>query len=219
MMKSVGFLAFALSMIVFGCGGGGEDDTSSSGGTGVAAGGVGSIDFATLNSDGDEKLNEIEWASSGAEAQMFVDFDSNSDGFIDESELSEAKAAEDTYTACDPASCGSAAIGGACMINSCQGGKGECVSQTDTAGLGLPCDDGDLCTSAEYCQDDGTCSIFGDGKSGTEFCLFDTLEQGKDLGNHVKNFGMKAHDSCPYWMHQNCGTDKKVIWMILGTGW
>jgi hypothetical protein len=85
--------------------------------------------------------------------------------------------------------------------------------------FGDPCDDGDDCTTSEYCQEDGSCSIFGDGKSGTELCLFDVESQGKDLGNHVKNFGMKTHEGCPYWMHQNCGGDKKVIWMILSTGW
>ena len=85
--------------------------------------------------------------------------------------------------------------------------------------FGDPCDDGDNCTTSEYCQEDGTCSIFGDGQSGTELCLYDDAEKGKLLGNHVGNFAMKTPEDCPYWMHQNCGTDKKVIWMILSTGW
>ena len=217
-MKKLWVIPIA-ALLMLGCGGGGEEEEAAVGsGTPAGEASLSAIEFASVNTDGDDRLNEQEWTASGLPAQAFVDFDGDQDGFLSEAEAEEAKTAGDGYTPCDASSCGSPAAG-SCMLSTCQGGKGECLQVVDTAGLGLACDDGDSCTSSEYCQEDGTCAIFGDGQSGTEFCQFDTAQQGKDIGNHIKNFGMKKHDSCPYWMHQNCGTDKKVIWMILGTGW
>ena len=204
-------LALALIM---GCDSGGDSENSEGNSGSQAV--VEAVDFAGINQDGDDKLNATEWESAGLSSEAFRDFDEDGDELLSEAEASQYEEAKETYQPCDPATCGSA---DQCYLSTCVGGKGECVSKVDEGGLGLPCDDGDGCTSSEYCQQDGTCAIFGDGKSGTEFCQFDDQNQGKDIGNHVKNFGMKNYEGCPYWMHQNCGTEKKVIWMILSTGW
>jgi hypothetical protein len=86
--------------------------------------------------------------------------------------------------------------------------------------LGLSCDDGDSCTTNEHCQEDGVCAVTEDGGiNGTALCEFDESKVGKNVGDHVKNFAMKTGEGCPYWLHQSCGTEKKVIWMLLATGW
>ena len=207
-------------LTLVGCGFGESEDSPAGSGTGTAGtpgGSLAEADFAALNTNGDDSLNSDEWAAGGLDEQAFIDFDDDGNGLLSESETDEAKAAAD-YVPCDEAACADL-TSSPCQMKTCLGGKGDCIERSDDTLLGLPCDDGDLCTTAEYCKDDGTCGIFGDGQSGTEFCQFDELQQGKDLGNHVKNFAMKTTENCAYWMHQNCGTEKKVIWMILGTGW
>jgi hypothetical protein len=62
-------------------------------------------------------------------------------------------------------------------------------------------------------------------KTGGASCGFDAEQKGKVLNKHIKNFGLKkCLDNCeecqePHWLHQDCGTETKVIWMILATGW
>lgn len=58
-----------------------------------------------------------------------------------------------------------------------------------------------------------------DPVAGGPTCGFDPEQQGKIPGRHVKNFGLKTYENEAYWLHQNCGTDKKVVWLILATGW
>ncbi|MFT7623732.1 MAG: hypothetical protein ACI9WU_002915 [Myxococcota bacterium] len=53
-------------------------------------------------------------------------------------------------------------------------------------------------------------------------CGFNADQQGKILGRHIKNFGLKTYEGNPYWLHGNCGhteTPKKAVWVILATGW
>jgi thiol-disulfide isomerase/thioredoxin len=55
-------------------------------------------------------------------------------------------------------------------------------------------------------------------QDGTELCAFDPEKAGKDVGGSIENFGLKTYQGDAYWLHQNCGTDKKIIWIILATG-
>jgi len=55
-------------------------------------------------------------------------------------------------------------------------------------------------------------------QDGTELCAFDSENIGKEVGGAIENFGLKTYQGDAYWLHQNCGTDKKVIWIILATG-
>lgn len=55
-------------------------------------------------------------------------------------------------------------------------------------------------------------------KDGTEFCGFNADAAGKEVGASIENFGLKTYQGDAYWLHQNCGTDKKVVWIILATG-
>ncbi len=50
-------------------------------------------------------------------------------------------------------------------------------------------------------------------------CEYNAELKGKDVGEHIKNFGLKMPDDTFYWMHQACGYDKKVVWVILATGY
>jgi len=50
-------------------------------------------------------------------------------------------------------------------------------------------------------------------------CGFDVEKQGKQVGDHVKNFGLKTWEQCAHYLHQDCGGDTKAIWLILSTGW
>ena len=53
----------------------------------------------------------------------------------------------------------------------------------------------------------------------TGVCGFDLEKQGKQVGDHVKNFGLKSWEKCAHYLHQDCGGNTKVIWLILSTGW
>jgi hypothetical protein len=50
-------------------------------------------------------------------------------------------------------------------------------------------------------------------------CGFDTEMEGRNLGDQIKNFGLKTYLDDPYWLHQNCDAEKKLIWIVLATGW
>jgi hypothetical protein len=168
--------------------------------------------FGSFDGDGDGVVSSIEWSAAGGEPSVVVDFDGNADGELSAEEFAAFQSAEG-YSPCDSAAC----PGDQCSIGSCVGGQGACTTE---ALFGANCNDGDVCTTNEYCQEDGVCGVSGDGGTdGTEFCGFDENQQGKLIGDHVKNFAMKTPDSCPYWLHQSCGTGTKVIWVILSTGW
>ena len=92
-----------------------------------------------------------------------MDFDDDGNGLLSEAETDEAKGASE-YTPCDPVAC-EATSGAACQVKTCLGGKGMRIERSDEAVLGLPCDDGDQCTTAEYCKDDGTCGFSETGKA------------------------------------------------------
>jgi len=50
-------------------------------------------------------------------------------------------------------------------------------------------------------------------------CGFDAEKQGKLVGDHIKNFGVKTWEQCLHYLHQDCGGDTKVVWLVLSTGW
>ena len=117
-MKKLWVIPIA-ALLMLGCGGGGEEEEAA-GGSGTPAGeaSLSAIEFASVNTDGDDRLNEQEWTASGLPAQAFVDFDGDQDGFLSEAEAEEAKTAGDGYTPCDASSCGSPAAG-SCMLSTC----------------------------------------------------------------------------------------------------
>ena len=167
-------------------------------------------DFSAYDGDGDGDVTIAEWAAAGGEPSVVTDFDDDASGTLSASEFTAFETTEG-YSPCDCSS----APNSQCWT--CVGGHGECSS---TALYGSTCNDGDGCTTNEYCQEGGVCGVTGDGGiNGTEFCGFDESKQGKLIGDHVKNFAMKTPDSCPYYFHQSCGTGTKVIWVILSTGW
>ena len=50
-------------------------------------------------------------------------------------------------------------------------------------------------------------------------CAFDEEQAGKIVGKHIANFGALDVNQEAYYLHDNCGDDKKVVWVILATGW
>ncbi len=50
-------------------------------------------------------------------------------------------------------------------------------------------------------------------------CAFDKENVGKIVGKHIDNFGALDVNQEAYYLHDNCGDDKKVVWVILSTGW
>ena len=64
----------------------------------------------------------------------------------------------------------------------------------------------------------GNDQVFEPVQGGQE-CGFDAEKVGKVVGAHVDNFGLKTFEGEPYWLHENCGTEKKVVWVVLSTGW
>jgi len=194
-MKNRFMVLAILAAWCIGCGG--SDDSSGN-------------KFSSLKGD-DDFVDLGEWVSDSGDPNVFADFDKDLDNQLSESEFAALAAAGDDYVACTPAKCDD---GNPCTIETCE--AGQCANVVD---LGASCDDGDSCTTSEYCHSDGECRVAGDGGSGTEFCAFDSAQEGKSIGKHVKNFGMLTHDNCPYWLHQDCGTETKLLWMILSTGW
>ena len=96
-------------------------------------------------------------------------------------------------------------------------GASDSADATDTAADGV---DGE---SAADGADAGDATDGSTGAAlpidGTELCEFDAGNIGKEVGKSIENFGLKTYQGDAYWLHQNCGTDTKVVWMILGTGW
>jgi hypothetical protein len=194
-MKNRFMVFVVIAALCIGCGGG--DDG-------------GDNQFSSLKG-ADNFVDLGEWVSDSGDPNIFADFDADLDNQLSESEFASLSAAGDDYVACTPAGCDD---GNSCTVETCE--AGQCKNVVD---FGASCDDGDICTTSEYCHDDGECRIEGDGGAGTEFCAFDSGQEGKSIGKHVKNFGMKTHEGCPYYLHQDCGTETKLIWMILSTGW
>ena len=50
-------------------------------------------------------------------------------------------------------------------------------------------------------------------------CGYDESQKGKLVGDHIKNFGVKTWEQCAHYLHQDCGGDTKVVWLVLSTGW
>jgi|GEM_PF-6099120 hypothetical protein len=50
-------------------------------------------------------------------------------------------------------------------------------------------------------------------------CGYDESLKGKLVGDHIKNFGVKTWEQCAHYLHQDCGGDTKVVWLVLSTGW
>lgn len=54
---------------------------------------------------------------------------------------------------------------------------------------------------------------------GGEGCQFDKAKQGKIVGKEVKNFGLKTYLNENYFLHDNNCGKKKIVWILLATGW
>lgn len=50
-------------------------------------------------------------------------------------------------------------------------------------------------------------------------CAYDAEKKGKIVGKHIDNFGALDVAQEAYYLHDNCGDEKKVVWVILATGW
>ncbi len=94
---------------------------------------------------------------------------------------------------------------------------GEADGNADTNADGQA--DGTADSNADGTADSNVDPSQFDPKVGGPDCGFDEDQQGKIIGKHIKNFGLKTAQKEAYWLHSSCGTDKKVVWLILGTGW
>ncbi len=62
----------------------------------------------------------------------------------------------------------------------------------------------------------------GDPNATGPACGFDPAKAGMKIGDHIENFplmSLEGGEFVRYDLHRNCGKDKKVVWMILATGW
>jgi len=50
-------------------------------------------------------------------------------------------------------------------------------------------------------------------------CNIDESNFGKKIGNTIDNITLALFTGERYDLHANCGYDKKVVWVVLGTGW
>ncbi len=50
-------------------------------------------------------------------------------------------------------------------------------------------------------------------------CAIDESKYGKKIGDTIGNITLLTYEGERYDLHANCGHDKKVVWMVLGTGW
>lgn len=50
-------------------------------------------------------------------------------------------------------------------------------------------------------------------------CAIDPDKYGRKIGDTVNNITLLTYQGERYDLHANCGYDKKVVWLVLGTGW
>jgi hypothetical protein len=50
-------------------------------------------------------------------------------------------------------------------------------------------------------------------------CGFDSARQGKEVGDHIGNLGLPDQYLHKKWLHKQCGTDTKALWIIAAAAW
>ena len=50
-------------------------------------------------------------------------------------------------------------------------------------------------------------------------CGFDKTKQGRTEGTHIADFELEDAFDKPHRLHDDCGTEKKAIWIVLAAGW
>ncbi len=113
-------------------------------------------------------------------------------------------------------------VGDACVPTN----DADCLNSADCANYNSCVFEGDACllpagsetdTSNPNTPKPGECAApQPDTPAG---CGFDSSKQGKSVGDHVKNYGLKTWEKCAHYLHQDCGGETKAIWLILSTGW
>jgi hypothetical protein len=92
---------------------------------------------------------------------------------------------------------------------------------------------GEVCESSPDCLGGLVCfqeactnptELVGDGVGTTiqpsgQDCDLDQEKLGKEIGDLVGNFALPDQDGQTYELYDNCGTDKKAIWIVLAAGW
>jgi hypothetical protein len=59
-----------------------------------------------------------------------------------------------------------------------------------------------------------------DPENPNPLCGYIADNEGGEVGDHIKDFGLKTYLGENYWLHQNCGNgNTKAVWIILATGW
>ena len=115
--------------------------------------------------------------------------------------------ADDSSSSAAPVDEGFASEGEGC------GSTADCIGDLECAASGL----------CEIAQAEGTPPDVDPVPTNVvhEECAFNTDLQGKDVGDHVKNFSLKTVYDTEYNVHaQNCGQPgRKALYLLLGSGW